>query len=80
MPDAQKPSIGRIVHYWCDIDRPLAAIVIDTIAEDDRLASAAHVNLHVFNRISRLDGEVANVPFSAFPTPGVDRWCWPPRV
>lgn len=80
MPDVQKPSIGRIVHYYCDIDRPLAAVIIDTIEEDDCLASDVHVNLHVFNRSSRHDGQVDNVPFSADPTPGIDRWCWPPRV
>lgn len=81
MPDNQKPSVGRIVHYYCaDLDRPLAAVIIDTIAEDACLSSADRVNLHVFNRLSRHDGEVADVPFTADPTPGADRWCWPPRV
>lgn len=81
MADNQKPSVGRIVHYYCNgLDRPFAAIIIDTIAEDVTLPSADRVNLHAFNRFGRHGCDVSNVPFSADPTPGAERWCWPPRV
>jgi len=81
MADVQKPSIGRIVHYYDPkIARPFAAIVVDTIDEDDDLSSPMHVNLVVIAGAKfESDVETEDVPYSETRTKSA-RWCWPPRV
>ena len=79
MSDAQKPSIGRIVHYFdADADRVFAAIITDTSAEDDGLA-ATNVNLHHFGSGEYDAEDIFDVPFSATASAS-DHWRWPPRV
>jgi hypothetical protein len=78
MPDAQKPSIGRIVHFYDpQCERAFAAIITDTIAEDEDLSSGTHVNLTVFS----VDGPSTedDVPFSDVQTKKA-HWRWPPRA
>ena len=78
MPDAQKPSIGQPVHFFDpQCKRAFAAIINDTIAEDDDLSSDTHVNLTVFSA----DGPIVeeDVPFSDVRVKR-PHWFWPPRV
>ena len=81
MPDAQKPSIGRIVHYYNPNDkRAFAAVITSTIAENSRLSSDLHVNLTVFSEygwIRTAPGD--DVPFSDVRTDH-PHWRWPPRA
>lgn len=73
---AQKPSVGRIVHYWePGRDAPLAAIIT-------RVWNDTCVNLEVFGSVQELG------PAEKFPTSVVlssephsgRTWEWPPRA
>ena len=81
MPDVQKPSIGRIVHYYDpEVKRVFAAIITDTIDEDDELSSGTHVNLTLFASPAFSGDESAeDVPYSETRTKKA-HWFWPPRA
>jgi hypothetical protein len=80
MSDAQKPSIGRIVHYFdSDAERVFAAVIVDTLAEDADLSSETHVNLHSFGSREFDPDDAFDVPYSEKATKR-HRWYWPPRV
>lgn len=73
---AQKPSIGRIVHYW-DADSTDAHAAIITHAWNETL-----VNLTVFYD-GAVPKPVARVEFALALGVGVTtkpRWDWPPRL
>lgn len=81
MADVQKPSLGRIVHYYDpEAQRVFAALITDTSAEDDELSSDTHVNLRIFAGPHFEQDEVPeDVPFSEARTKKA-HWFWPPRV
>lgn len=69
---AQKPSIGRIVHYHQDDaihPGPLAALVTGV---------SDHTTLHLRVFTSNGDFVKTLVPSAQEPTPG--HWNWPPRA
>lgn len=71
MTAMQKPSIGRIVHYYgCEGDGPHAAIIT-------KVRSDQCVDLYVLPQ----DGEPLGM-FSVGNTPddANGHWCWPPRI
>lgn len=76
MSAEQRPSVGRIVHYWGKMNgRPFAAIVVGLQADTDSLW------LSVFG----LDGKITLAEVSR--KPGREHepqwggwWEWPPRV
>ncbi len=76
-----KPTIGRIVHFYDpEAKRIFAAIVTDTISEDDDLSSGMHINLRVFASPEFAgDDDQVDVPFSETRTKKA-HWFWPPRT
>jgi hypothetical protein len=73
MENKQKPSIGRIVHYFPNGETaPQAAIVI--AVDSDEV-----VKLQVCNAGGTWNTR-PNVPFDDAPGATRERWCWPPRV
>ena len=81
MSDGQRPSVGRIVHFYTPDapGRPFAAVITDTLATGAQVSSETHVHLHTFGRVEFTDEDEADVPYSETPTKRA-RWCWPPRV
>lgn len=87
MSEQQKPSVGRIVHYYLDEPnrsphKPFYPAVITHVWDDQR------VNLHVFddgtNRLGGTDlptSVVYGVTREGDPEPPPTQfWTWPPRV
>lgn len=69
----QKPTVGRIVHFWDTLDEPWAAIVV-------RVVSGMDVELVVYwpsNTIVNGFKYDAIHSYSETPKPG--HWSWPPR-
>lgn len=80
----QKPSVGRIVHYYVDDDKvPLAAIITfvsdvkQSSIEDSDEDGVPLVNLGVWGE-SGVPGFRQGVEFRVSPTAGC--WSWPPRA
>jgi hypothetical protein len=78
----QKPSVGRIVHFWCPgaETQPQAAMILWVGL--DRHEGEGRVHLRVFGDTS-LGGDLVQdwneeAVFSAEPVRGC--WTWPPRV
>lgn len=67
----QVPSVGRIVHFYRNIEREGALAAIITSTRDGNT-----VDLTVF--YSDTPGTRSAVPFSAEPQPAC--WSWPPRA
>lgn len=71
----QRPTVGRIVHYYVNGSGPHAAIV--TVADDYK--DPMIVDLQIFGG---LRGQRNCVRYSdeVGAEGGSDRWCWPPRA
>lgn len=82
MSEPQKPSLGRVVHFYhAGCERSFTAVVTGTAAEGCFAASPMHANLRVdwdgtdpYDATARL----TNIPYSDTPRGGC--WHWPPRV
>lgn len=61
-------------------DRPLLAFICDTMAEEPDLPDEMIVNLDVRGSSRWASVIGLAVPYSETPTPGANRWCWPPRA
>ena len=76
----QRPTVGRIVHYYVNGSGPHAAIV--TVADD--YTDPMMVDLQVFGELNkgRTRGLRTCVTYSDVPGSEnrQDRWCWPPRA
>lgn len=71
--EKQKPSIGRIVHYYPNGDTtPQAALVIAVDSDEVVKVQACNAGGTWNTRTS--------VPFDETPGATRERWCWPPRV
>lgn len=71
----QKPSVGRIVHYYDpNEDEPCAAII--TYIYPDYPPDQMYVALRVFTKKS----DYAMHPVTYSETPKSGFWSWPPRV
>jgi hypothetical protein len=81
MSEPQRPSLGRIVHFYhAGCERSFVAIVTGTAAEGCRVTSPMHVNLRI-DWDDTSYGEWSgnrNIPYSDVPKGG--HWHWPPRV
>jgi hypothetical protein len=70
----QKPSLGRIVHFFPTTgSEPLAAVIT-------RVWSDTCVNLEVFGSAAGPDETQGRFPTSVVQGPGPRTWSWPPRV
>jgi len=76
----QKPSVGRIVHWFPDTadsqynQVPHAAIITYV----DFVETEIDLQIFVPLRFIGYNTMLQKVPFSETPKPG--HWCWPPRV
>lgn len=68
-PEAQSPSVGRVVHYQEGQNPPLAALITAVYEEAEVSLVVYREHLHMFRQ---------GVEFSATPQSG--HWNWPPRA
>jgi hypothetical protein len=73
MSDAQKPSVGRIVHYRLNSGHVRPAIITS-------VREPGVVDLHVFDSRGPLVVGVENVSQSLVELNPTGTWRWPPRV